>query len=120
MGGSGGVGGLGEGGAGVGGVGEGGAGVGGVGGLGEGGSSIDESESDESESNESESNGLNNKMSGLAANCYDINKPVTLNDQYTKNIACKNVPPPANNRMRVNYYNSGGVNSRLAYPHTPM
>jgi hypothetical protein len=65
------------------------------------------SKSDESESNESESNGLNNKMSGLAANCYDINKPVTLNDQYTKNIACKNVPPPANNRMRVNYYNSG-------------
>jgi hypothetical protein len=53
------------------------------------------------------SKGLNNKMSGLAANCYDINKPVTLNERYTKNIACKNVPPPVNNLLRVNYYNSG-------------
>lgn len=57
---------------------------------------------------------LNNKISNLAANCYDINKPVTLNHQYTKNIACKNVPPPVNNLQRVNYYNSGGN------PQTPM
>jgi len=58
---------------------------------------------------------LNNNMSNLAATCYDINKPVTLNDQFKKNIACKTIPAPIiNGGRRVNYYNSGGD------PHTPL